>query len=141
MPDWIDKPGPILLKNFTRSSKNDPLVQEVQLLDSNPHYAWVQHGDGRQQTISTRHLARWPRDKSVFGYKNTPSNDFDIYVDKPQHDQHIYLENHFQELDLNGDPIPDEGNLAMEGDRKAHKQASVMNDFKLLRPIKIEPQN
>ena len=41
MPEWIDKPRPILLKNFTRSSKNDPLVHEVELLDSKPHYAWV----------------------------------------------------------------------------------------------------
>ena len=80
MPDWINKPGPILLKNFTRSSKNDPLVQEVELLDSNPHYAWIQHDDGRQQTISTRHLARKPRGRSVFGKTNTSSDVFDYYV-------------------------------------------------------------
>ena len=61
MPDWLSEPGPALLKNFSRTSKNDPIVQQVELVDSNPLYAWIKKENGKEQTLSTRHLARMPR--------------------------------------------------------------------------------
>ena len=35
----------------------DPLVDEVELLQANPHYANVRYPDGRETTVSTKHLA------------------------------------------------------------------------------------
>ena len=57
IPTWMAKPGPVLLKRHVRSSKTEPLVDEVELLEANPHYAHVRYPDGRETTVSTKHLA------------------------------------------------------------------------------------
>ena len=57
VPSWLTAPGPVLLKRNARSSKFDPLVEEVELLQANPHYAHVRYHDGRETTVSVRHLA------------------------------------------------------------------------------------
>ena len=51
---------PFLLKRHVRSNKADPLVDEVELLQANPHYAFVRYPDGRETTVSTKHLAPTP---------------------------------------------------------------------------------
>ncbi len=38
-------------------TKHDPLVDEVELLEANSHYAHVRFPDGRESTVSMRHLA------------------------------------------------------------------------------------
>ena len=57
MPTWLSSPGPVLLKRHVRTSKSDPLVDEVELLQVNPQYAHIRHPDGRETTVSIRHLA------------------------------------------------------------------------------------
>ena len=57
MPTWLSSPGPVLLKRHVRANKTDPLVDEVQLLQANPQYAHIRHADGRETTVSIRHLA------------------------------------------------------------------------------------
>ena len=57
VPSWLCQPGPVLLKRQVRASKTDPLVDEVELLQSNPHYVHIRYPDGREDTVSTRHLA------------------------------------------------------------------------------------
>ena len=57
IPTWLTKTGPVLMKKHVRTSKYDPLVEEVELLESNPEYAHVRLQDGRETTVSTRHLA------------------------------------------------------------------------------------
>ncbi|KFD58912.1 hypothetical protein M514_00075 [Trichuris suis] len=57
LPTWLSHPGPALLKKHVRSSKMDPLVEEVELLEANPQYAYVRLPDGRESTVSLRHLA------------------------------------------------------------------------------------
>ena len=39
LPSWLATPGPVLLRRFVRSSKSDPLVEEVELESANPFYA------------------------------------------------------------------------------------------------------
>ncbi len=51
VPTWLMSPGPVLLKRHVRSSKSDPLVDEVQLLHANPQYAYVWHSDGRETSV------------------------------------------------------------------------------------------
>ena len=34
----------------------DPRVEEVELLQANPHYAQVRYPDGRETTVATKHL-------------------------------------------------------------------------------------
>ena len=57
VPTWLSTPGPVLLKRHIRASKTDPLVDEVELLQANPQYAHIRHTDGRESTVSIRHLA------------------------------------------------------------------------------------
>ena len=60
IPTWMAGPGAVLLKRHVRSTKADPLVDEVELLQANPHYAFVRYPDGRETTVSTKHLAPKP---------------------------------------------------------------------------------
>ncbi|VDI32023.1 Hypothetical predicted protein [Mytilus galloprovincialis] len=60
---WLGNPGPILMKKHVRATKYNPLVEEVDLLKANPTYAHVRLPDGRETTVSLRHLA--PRGQSI----------------------------------------------------------------------------
>ena len=57
LPAWLSVPGTVLMRNYVRQSKYDPLVEEVELLECNPQYAHVRYSNGRESTVATRHLA------------------------------------------------------------------------------------
>lgn len=60
LPAWLMVPGPILIRKNVRNSKFEPLVEKGELLQSNPTYSYVRYPDGREGTISNRHLAPFP---------------------------------------------------------------------------------
>ena len=62
LPEWLSQPGPVLLRKFVRSGKNDDLVQKVELIHANPLYARIRYPDGRESNISLRDLAKYPTD-------------------------------------------------------------------------------
>ena len=57
IPTWLVSPGKALYRRQVRQSKYDPLVDEVELLDVNTNYAHVRFQDGKETTVSLRHLA------------------------------------------------------------------------------------
>ena len=57
LPTWLLVPGPVLLRRFVRRSKQEPLVDEVQLIEANPQYAFIRYPDGRESTVSIKDLA------------------------------------------------------------------------------------
>ena len=57
IPTWLATPGPVYIKRQVRTSKMDPLVDEVELLQANPHFAHVHYPDGRETTVATKHIA------------------------------------------------------------------------------------
>lgn len=57
LPKWLMTPGTVLMKRHVRASKYEPLVDEVELLHSNIDYAHVRLPNGRESTVSTKHLA------------------------------------------------------------------------------------
>ncbi|XP_068215854.1 uncharacterized protein [Palaemon carinicauda] len=57
LPTWLIQGGRVLLRRHVRHSKNDPLVDEVEIVETNPEYAHVKLSDGRATTVSLRHLA------------------------------------------------------------------------------------
>ena len=57
LPSWLCEPGTVLKKVHVRRSKYDPLTEEVELIDANPSYAHIRYPDGREDTVSLRHLA------------------------------------------------------------------------------------
>ncbi|XP_068245363.1 uncharacterized protein [Palaemon carinicauda] len=60
LPSWLLTPGPVLLRRHVRSSKHEPLTEEVQLIDTNSMYVNVKYPDGRESAVSTRDLAPSP---------------------------------------------------------------------------------
>ena len=56
IPTWPVTPGPLYMKCQVHTSKMDPRVEEVELLQANPHYAQVRYPDGRETTVATKHL-------------------------------------------------------------------------------------
>ena len=57
IPTGLLSQQPVLLKKHNRVSKYDPMVEEVDLLDANSNYALVRFPNGRESTVSTKHLA------------------------------------------------------------------------------------
>ena len=57
-------PGKVYLRKFIRD-KTDDLVEEVDLVDSNLHYATIKYSDGKESTVSTKDLAPWVPDPST----------------------------------------------------------------------------
>lgn len=53
VPSWLSLPGSVLLRNHNRSSKYNPLVEEV----ANLGYAHIRFSDGNVKTVSIRNLA------------------------------------------------------------------------------------
>ena len=78
---WLMTYGTILMKRSVRSTKFEPLIEEVQLLEGSNYYAHIRFSSGSETTVSTKQLAPHP---------NSVSNDntcieLDVNVDvKPK---------------------------------------------------------
>ena len=60
LPTCLTSLGPVYLRRYVRSSKYDPLVDEVELVHANPTYAQVKFSDGRESIVSVKDLVRCP---------------------------------------------------------------------------------
>ena len=58
---WLINSGPVLLRNFEKSNKNDELVKRVELLETNPHYALIKDQRGITKTVLVQDLAPYTR--------------------------------------------------------------------------------
>ena len=76
MPTWLNKPGPVYVRRHIRSSKHDPLVDEVELLHATPNYAQVRFPSGRESTVPVRDIA-------PFVNENVISNDISLNENAP----------------------------------------------------------
>ena len=57
VPSWLIHDRKALMKRHVRHSKYEPLVEEVDVLDVNPQTSHIRTSDGREMTVSNRHLA------------------------------------------------------------------------------------
>ena len=73
VPTWLSQPGPVLLKRHVRHSKYEPLVDRVHLLEANPQYAHIRFPNGRESTVSLRHLAPVSTAESREHFSNQPT--------------------------------------------------------------------
>ncbi|EFA07199.1 hypothetical protein TcasGA2_TC010206 [Tribolium castaneum] len=55
IPTWLSSPDRVLMKRYNRASKYEPLIEEMQLIEAN--HAHIRLPDGRETTVSIRHLA------------------------------------------------------------------------------------
>ena len=56
-PTWLSLPGNVLLKRHVRTSKHEPLVDEVELIQATPNYARVRLPNGHEKTVTLRDIA------------------------------------------------------------------------------------
>ena len=76
LPSWLCKPGQVLMRRNVRSSKYEPMVDVVDLLEANPRYAHVRLSNGKESTVSLKHLA--PAGDDVAEVFNTSDNDINL---------------------------------------------------------------
>ena len=62
------------MKRNVRHSKYDPYIDEVDLIQANPHYAHVRLSDGHETTILTKQLALTGTHKKFIGNENVIEN-------------------------------------------------------------------
>ena len=62
VPSWLSSPGSVLLKHHVRTSKYNPLVDKVELIQASLTHARLRWQNGREVTVSLR-------DASPFGEK------------------------------------------------------------------------
>ena len=79
LPSWLS-PGPVLLRKFVRSNKNDDLVEQVELTQANPRYAHIRYNDGRESSVSLADLAPCPRNSTDTENIETINENNDIIV-------------------------------------------------------------
>ena len=92
LPSWV-KPGPIYVKNHNRNDKSDLLVEEVELLEANPQYAYVRLEVGREIPVSLRDLA--PKAITSGGENNV--NNYDAATEPSFHEQNETVNNDLQD--------------------------------------------
>jgi len=54
---WLSAPGSVFLKRHLRSSKYDPIVDEVELVHATPNNAQIRFPSGRESTLPLRDIA------------------------------------------------------------------------------------
>ena len=97
LPSWLaNGHTKVLLKRHVRSSKYEPLVDEVELLEANHQYAHIRFSDGRESTVSTQHLA--PSGESEGAIQSLPEHTVsDNATSNAEHDNTIHIgPNHTQ---------------------------------------------
>ena len=60
LPTWLVQSRSVLLRRFVRD-KSDSLVDEVELLETNPSFAKIRFPSGRESTVSISDLAPCPQ--------------------------------------------------------------------------------
>lgn len=68
LPSWLCKPGPVYMRRHIRHSKHEPLVDQVELIETHPRFARVKY-NGRESTVALKDLAPLP----PFQHVNTPN--------------------------------------------------------------------
>ena len=84
VPAWLSKPGPVMLRKFLRSHKNDDLMEKVQLLDANPTFASIRYPDGRESNVSVSDLAPCPNESRPTTISPTPISPLQTTDELPQ---------------------------------------------------------
>ena len=57
VPSWLARPGPVYVRKHVRRSKYDSPVEEAELIEANPEYAFIRLNTGHETTVSLRDLA------------------------------------------------------------------------------------
>ena len=108
LPAWLSNPGKVLRKRHVRQSKYEPLVEEVELIEANPNYAYIRNANGKESTVSLRDLA--PRGSNVESVESQVSNSDTELFKLNEHGSNDVLDNMLEvdvTSELNLDEVTD----------------------------------
>ena len=131
LPSWV-KPGPIYVKNHNRNDKSDLLVEEAELLEANPQYAYVRLEDGRQIPVSLRDLAP----KAVTYREENQVNNYDVATEPSLHEQNEIANINLQD-DVNISLNQSDSNSEVENDINQDQPKILENKTQLRRSSRV----
>ena len=99
LPTWLMNKGTVLLRKHARTSKYDPICEEVELLEATPTYAKVKLDSGREQTVSLRDLAPLPSSEITNEITNEVSPDESVAEMGNNQEDHRHRQNSLQQTD------------------------------------------
>ena len=92
-------PGPVLLRRFVRN-KDDPLCDQVLLVDANPSSARILLPNGKENIVSTSDLAPCPGVKKDLPIKPQMNSDLsdNSSANSPHSDEAVTFESNFNDI-------------------------------------------
>ena len=109
IPSWLT-PGRVYIRNRTRSSKHDPIVEEAELIEANPQYAFVKLKSGHETTVSLRDVAPCTRQTAVTSNETSksPSTNIedDISFETNVHDDNNSVHSNQQQVTTDSEVSP-----------------------------------
>ena len=146
VPTWLSSPRPVYLKRHIRISKNDPVVDKVDLLHATPNYAIVRLPNGRETTVSLKDMGPCTSadsndivniDNENEESENVNVNLSDVGNDSnmqnesiERHDQERIIEEESRNINSNVTPVPRRSTRirkAIEIERSYSKQLTQSN--------------
>lgn len=143
IPTWLSSPGVVLMRRQNRNSKYDSLVEEVDLIEANPEYAHVRLRDGRETSVSLRHLAPAVGDERQSAHSETHERQPDYicdnsrvpeYVDRVEDQTAVPLSSpnpgNSCHSGLSPEPTTvDNGNQALRRSSRVSRKPSYLKDY------------
>jgi len=92
---WLTRNRKAYLKQFAKASKNEPLVEEVELVNVNPMFARVRCPSGREASVNLRDLGFCPGDVALRQTKGQRSSPESLKVNGKNADNDCVSRVHF----------------------------------------------
>ena len=132
----MGKAGTHLCKNHNRNDKSDLLLEEAELLEANPQYAYVSLEDGREIPVSLRDLAP----KAITSREENHVNNYDAATEPSLHEQNETVSNDLQD-DVNIFLNQSDSNHKVENDVNRDQSKTPENKTHLRRSSRVRHHN
>ena len=119
IPSWLAKLGPVYVKRHVRHSKFDPLVEKADVLQANPNYAHIRYPDGRETTVSTKHLSPYGHVEHVEAPTSTHVPTAETPGPLPQDNSH--------HADKAPEPIKEHEPMVLRRSQREHRPVDRLN--------------
>lgn len=104
IPTWLTTSKLALLKRHVRGNKYEPLVETVEILEVNPNYAHVRFNNGRETTVSLRHMAPLGDGMESLNTEPDPMPGDPQELEAPNQSNHEVESSNTEHDSMSGDP-------------------------------------
>ena len=120
VPSWLAQPGPVYVRKHVRNSKYDPIVEEAELIEANPEYAFIRLNTGHETTVSLRDLAPCGDHTA----QPEPEDNVDVVSDTPTVDH-----NSVQEEVIEDAEVTEDAGWKVVGPRRSAREKKQVERF------------